>query len=449
MDGCGAKTLIATHKDKVVDISARNDFSKNHFWISDKARFSVDGLSHNRILTPMMKKEGKLEPVSWIDAFKAIVRKVADLKPEQMAFLAGEAIDVETLYLLRELLDDMGVAHRDMLSRPSGLPFKERGDYLFNTSFERLQHADACLIIGNNDTPLLKAYLHPYFRNNKERIATVGMEEEGYPSLGPFSVLEALAQKKHPFSEVLCVAKNPAIIVGAHCLDGEDGRHIYEWSRLIANASGSIREDWNGFNVMHPSITTVGGLDVGFYPSKGGWDTENIKRMARGRQIKLLYLVHADDLPFGALEDTFIIYQGHHMDKGAQNANIVLPSCVYTEKNGIYMNTEGRPSFVEKTVSPLGDAKEDWKIIRALSEVLGYRLPYNTYAQVLEAVRSFSDSFQLSEGAVRSPMSEEAYAPKTPKRQYVEKKSILSNNILRASTRFKSYLKLKEDSKWL
>lgn len=417
MDGCGTKTLISVHEDTVVNISVQSDASRNHFWISDKVRFSLDGLRHNRALTPMMKKEGKLEPASWIDVFKAIVRKVADLKPEQMAFLAGEVVDVETLYLLRALLDDMGVIHRDMVSRPSGLSFKERGDYLFNTSFERLQHADACLIVGHpqGDTPSLKTHLHPYFRNNRERIATVGVEEEGYPSLGPFSILEALVQKKHPFFEVLCEARNPVIIVGSQCLNGEDGKHIYEWCRLIAEASGSIREDWNGFNVMHSSITTVGGLDVGFYPSKEGWNTENIQRMARGRQIKLLYLIHADDLPFGALEDTFIIYQGHHMDNGAQNADIVLPSCVYTEKNGIYVNTEGRPSFIEKVVSPIGEAKEDWKIVRALSEVLGHRLPYNTYAQVSEAVRSFFDSLGSNS------MSEAAYAPKTTKRQYVEK----------------------------
>ena len=451
MDGCGAKTLVTAHKDKVVEISAPNDVSKNHFWISDKARFSVDGLIHNRALTPMMKKEGKLEPVSWIDAFKAVVRKVADLKPEQMAFLAGDGVDVETLYLLRELLDDMGVSHRDMLSRPSGLPFRERGDYLFNTSFEKLREADACLIVGhapNRDSPLLKAYLHPYFRNNEAQIATVGVEDERYASLGPFSTLEALAQKKHPFFEVLCAAKNPAIIVGDQCLNGEDGKFIYEWSRLIAKASGCIREDWNGFNIMHSSITTVGGLDVGFYPSKGGWDTESIKRMVRGRQIKLLYLMHAEDLPFGSLEDTFIIYQGHHMDKGAQHADIVLPSCVYTEKNGLYINTEGRCSFVERAVPPLGEAKEDWKIIRALSEVLGYRLPYNTYAQVSEAVRTFLSAFQSPENGAYNPMSEEAYAPKTPKRTYVEKSPILSNNILKASIGFKSYVKLKEDARW-
>jgi NADH-quinone oxidoreductase subunit G len=385
MDAVGSNIQVQVKDGEIMQILPRENE-----WISDKTRFAHDGLLLQRLDQPYIRIDGKLQPASWIDAFKAVVKKMTSFKPSEMAFLTGDLVDMETAYVLRQLLDKMKVPHRDCREVGQYMPTGARGDYLFNTTIEGIQKADACLIVGSNprlEAPVLNAHLLKRFRQGNFSVALVG--EKGnltYPHahLGANAlVLKEILKGDHPFAEILKAAKNPMIIVGNKALCSLEGESIYGACRAIADQFNMIREDWNGFNVLHTDAGRVGALDVGFVPLKEGHDTAGILRGAKTSQLKLLYLVGVDDVPLEGLEDTFLIYQGHHGDVGANKADVILPGLAYTEKKALYMNFEGRLQEAQKIVEGPGEAKEDWKIIRGLSEVIGHKLPYNTREQVL------------------------------------------------------------------
>lgn len=401
MDAMGSAIRLDCREEKVVRILPVVKESINQYWSTDKIRFSYDGLSNQRLEQPYIRKNGVLEPASWVDAFKTLVRKISELQPSEMAFLVGDLVEVDSVYLLRQLLDDMKIYNRDCCVDGAFLPTQNREDYLFNTSFERIEESDACLIIGSDiryDAPLLNVRLRQRYKSLGSRLGVIGERQDltfGYEYLGDSaSVLNAIAEGTHPFCDTLRQAKNPMMILGMDALSNSEGEAIYNTSRFIAQHYHFMREEWNGFNVLHRAAGRVGALEVGFVPREGGHGVAGILRMAKARQLKLLYLMGVDEIPLQGLENIFVVYQGHHGDAGAQSADLVLPGAAFSEKNGFYVNSEGRAQFVSRAVFPPGEAKEDWKIIRGLSEVLGYKLPYETYEDVYEGVQHYSETFR-------------------------------------------------------
>jgi NADH-quinone oxidoreductase subunit G len=199
--------------------------------------------------------------------------------------------------------------------------------------------------------------------------------------LGP-DTLADLANGEHSWGEVLKTAKNPMLILGQGALARPDGAAILGLARRLAESSGMVREDWKGFNVLHRAAARVGGLDVGFVPGAGGRDLEEILAGCESGEIDVLYLLGADEIATNRLGRAFVVYQGHHGDAGAARADVILPGAAYTEKDATYVNTEGRIQLGRKAVFPPGQAREDWKILRALSEALGHRLPYDSLVQL-------------------------------------------------------------------
>jgi NADH-quinone oxidoreductase subunit G len=397
MDAVGSSIRVQVRDGEIMGIQPRDNE-----WISDKTRFSHDGLCCQRLDQPYIRIEGKLQPSSWIDAFKVVVKKMTSFKPSEMAFLTGDLVDVETVYVLRQLLDKMGVPHRDCREAGQYMPMGARGNYLFNTTIQGIKKADACLIVGSNprlEAPVLNAHLLKRFKQGNFPVAVVGEKVDltyGYTHLDANAlVLKEILKEMHPFTEVLKIAKNPMIIVGNKVLSNLEGESIYGACRAIATQFNMIREDWNGFNVLHMAAGRVGALDAGFVPLKDGYDTAGILRAAKTGHLKLLYLVGVDNIPFEGLEDTFVIYQGHHGDAGANKADVIFPGLAYTEKKALYVNTEGRLQEAQKIVEGPGEAKEDWKIIRGLSEVVGHKLPYNTREEIL-AELSIPESSPMS-----------------------------------------------------
>ncbi len=385
MDAVGSAIRVQVKDAEIMQILPRENE-----WISDKTRFSHDGLLLQRLDQPYIRIDGKLQPSSWIDAFKAVVKKMTTFKSSEMAFLTGDLVDMETAYVLRELLNKMNVPHRDCRQASQYMPAVARGDYLFNTTIEGIQKADACLIVGSNprlEAPVLNAHLLKRTRQGNFSVAVVGEKADltyPYTHLDTNAlVLKEILKGTHPFAEVLQNAKNPMIIVGNKALCSLEGESIYGACRAIAHQFNMIREDWNGFNVLHRDIGRIGALDVGFLPLQDGYDTAGILRGAKAGQLKLLYLVGVDDLPLEGLENTCVIYQGHHGDVGANKADVILPGVAYTEKNALYMNLEGKIKEAQKIMEGPRESKEDWKIIRGLSEVLGHKLPYNTREEIL------------------------------------------------------------------
>src|SRR4029077_18486587 len=196
------------------------------------------------------------------------------------------------------------------------------------------------------------------------------------------AVLNGLAAGDHSWAAVLRNAKNPMIVVGQGALARPDGARVLGTARRIAESGGLVREDWNGFNVLHRAAARVGGLDLGFVPGAGGRDVKGIIAACQSGDIEVLYLLGADEIDTIVLGAAFVHYQGHHGDRGARRANVVLPGAAYTEKDGTYINTEGRVQLARRAVFPPGEAREDWKIVRALSGAIGRSLPFDTLREL-------------------------------------------------------------------
>ena len=428
-DGYGAPLMAHIMDNQILSFTPR-EREASLPWISDLCRFSCDAQHLNRINTPFVRVEGALQPATWIDALKAVVRKVADCKRDEIAVLVGDLVDAETILLLKDLLDDMGISHRDLISRPRGVDHVHQPSFMMNVSLNEICESDLCLFVGNFgfEASALKSHI----MKNIPNVACIGVEgfEEGITNLGPFNALEDLLKKTHKFTEQLYAAKRPIIIMHADSLTGEEGAKIYEKVQALS-AELKIEDKW-GLNVYHPSLTTVTGLSLGFRPQPGGYDQEQIERMVRGRRIKFLYLLNVEQFPFQSTEDTFIVYQGHHMDIGAKNADVIFPVCTPFESSATFLNTEGKILTVNTVVPHGHEARPGWKVIRALSEVLGYKQPYNTEADVKKALNE-----RLSVRGEREKNSSEKSLG-VLKRVYADRQPVLRNSFLRSSEKLRS-----------
>jgi NADH-quinone oxidoreductase subunit G len=299
------------------------------------------------------------------------------------------------MFALKELLHGLGATSLDCRQDGARLDPGCRAGYLFNTTIAGIERADACLLIGTNprrEAPLVNARLRKRYLQGGFRVAAIGPALDlTYPveSLGDGgAALSALATGEHKWAETLRGAKAPMLIIGQGALARPDGARVLGAARAIAEACGLVREDWNGFNVLHRAAARVGGLDLRFVPRDGGKDIAGIVEGCRSGAVDLLYLLGADELDFANTGSTFVIYQGHHGDRGAARADVVLPGCAYTEKDATYVNTEGRVQLGRRAVFPPGEAREDWAIIRALSGALGRPLPFDSLYALRQRMRS-------------------------------------------------------------
>ncbi len=391
MDAVGSNIRVDARGGEVLRVLPRLHEDVNEEWISDKTRYAIDGLKRQRLDRPYVRgTDGKLKPATWAEAFAAIKARVAPLPGNKVAGIAGDLVDVESVVALKDLLTKLGSANMDCRQDGALFDASNRAGYIFNTGIAGIENADVVLLIGSNprwEAPLVNARIRKTYLTGKlKKVAVVGQNFDlTYPTefLGNSgSVLSALADGSHPFVETLKAAKNPLIILGAGALRRGDGLAVQAAARAIAENVGAVREDWNGFNVLHLAAGRVGALDAGFLPGTGGRDLAGILAGAQSGEIEAVYLLGADEIDGAKLGKAFVIYQGHHGDRGAHRADVILPGAAYTEKNATYVNTEGRVQHARFATFPLGEAREDWKILRALSTELGRALPYDTLAQL-------------------------------------------------------------------
>lgn len=392
LDAVGSNISIHSRGNKVLRILPRLNEAVNEEWISDRTRFACDGLSSQRLDQPFRRIDGKLTPCSWEEAFSTIQTTLKPLKGDEIAAIAGDLVDVESTYALRLLLDSLKSPHRDCRQDGALYPYKNRAHYLFNTNIEGIENADLILLIGTNprtEAPLINARIRKrYLRGN----LTIGLIGDNvnltypYQHLGTTaSALNTLLTKKNEFTKSLMEAKRPALILGQACFTRDDTTALLSTIQKILDSTPAFfQNDWNGYNVLHTAGGRVGALDVGFVPSTFGFTTNQILAACQTGNIKAVYLHGADEIDASAFGKAFVIYQGHHGDQGAHRADVILPGAAYTEKDATYVNTEGRVQRTYAAINPPGQAKVDWKIIRALSEVLGHTLPFNT----LETLRA-------------------------------------------------------------
>ncbi|MAM69036.1 MAG: NADH-quinone oxidoreductase subunit G [Rhodospirillaceae bacterium] len=384
MDAVGSNIRVDSRGREVLRVLPVLNEDVNEEWISDKTRYACDGLTRQRLDQPYAKVDGKLQPVSWQDAFDAIGSGLRGIDGSKIAAITGDLCDLESMTALKDLMSALGSANTDCRQDGTKLSAGMRSGYLFNTTITGIDDADACLIIGSNprlEAPIINARLRKRMVAGAFTVGLVGEAVDltyGYQHLGAGpQTLSEIAAGTHSFSDVLKNAERPMLIVGQGALTRTDGAAVLAAARAIADTTGMVLGDWNGFNVLHTAASRVGGLDIGFVPGNGGKDVAAILEGAASGDVEAVYLLGADEIDTSQLTNAFVVYQGHHGDKGAHVADVILPGAAYTEKEGTYVNTEGRVQRGRRATFPPGDAREDWAIIRALSDVLGKTLPYD------------------------------------------------------------------------
>ncbi len=375
MDAVGSAIRVDARGREVMRILPRLNEAVNEEWISDKTRHVADGLRTQRLDQPFIRENGQLRAASWAEAFALIAAKVKAAKPERIGALAGQLAGVEEMFALQGLMAALGSKNLDCRYPGSPLhPRHGRASYLFNSTIAGIEQADAVMIIGANprkEAPVLNARIRKRFLMGGALIGVIGEKADltydyNYLGAGPES-LEQFA------SHAPAAKEKPMLIIGQGALNRPDGAAVLAMAAKAAKALGVIKAGWNGFNILHTEAALPGALDLEFVPGEGGLDTAG---MVKPDGLDVLFNLGADelDIPAGA----FVAYIGTHGDKGAHRADVILPGAAYTEKSATYVNTEGRVQMTSRAGFPPGEAREDWAIIRALSDALGKRLPFDS-----------------------------------------------------------------------
>ena len=406
MDAQGCNIRVDTRGSQVMRVLPRLNEEVNEEWISDKARHACDGLNRQRLDRPYVRVNGKLKPASWQEAFAAIAARVKATTPGKMAAIVGDLAAAEEIKALKDLMGSLRVTNLDCRQDGAKIGLGANGEklprqtYLFNATILGVEAADAILLVGANprwEAPVLNARIRKAWLASCVKIASIGPAVDlTYPvqQLGTdIAVLEQIANGSHEFAKVLIDAKRPMIVLGSGVLTRKDGAAILRLAAKIAAETGMIgpagthaEGGWNGFNLLHTAASRVAALDLGFLPAGGARDVARIVDGAQKGEIDFIYLLGADEIDVAHLGRTFVVYQGSHGDAGAHHADVILPGAAYTEKDGLYVNFEGRVQRGRRATFPPGEAKEDWAILRALSEVLGVKLPYDNRAALVAAI---------------------------------------------------------------
>jgi NADH-quinone oxidoreductase subunit G len=341
----------------------------NEEWASDKTRHAVDGLVRRRLDRPFVRVNSKLVPASWDEAFAAIA---AVDHGGSVAAVAGDLVDCETMYAAKALVRGLGGSLLE--GRQTGMDYdtSSLAAVNFNTTIAGTEQADAILLVGTNlrwEAPLVNTRIRKAIKKGA-KVFAVGPETDlTYKAEWLGADLAVLGDLPEAVAKTFADAKKPMVIVGGAALKGAHGAAL-----KLVETLGLVKDGWNGFNVVHMAAARMGGLMLG-YAAKGG--------IADLADAKLTFFLGADEVDYGRFAG-FKVYVGHHGDRGAAHADVVLPGASYAEKSGTWVNLEGRVQRGERAVFPPGDAREDWSIFRALSEVMGATLPFDSYAGLRE-----------------------------------------------------------------
>jgi NADH-quinone oxidoreductase subunit G len=380
MDAVGTNIRFDSRGREVLRVLPRVNDDVNEEWAHDKTRYAVDGLMRRRLDKPYVRRDGKLVPASWAEAFQAI----ADVQAgSSVAAVAGDLLDCETMFAARELLGLMGSSLIE--GRQTGLKYdvSSLAAVNFNSTLNGIETADTILLVGTNprwEAPLVNTRIRKAIKHGA-KVFGIGAEIDlTYKVEWLGNDMGLLAKLPGAVADALKGAKRPAIILGGGALavEGAHGAAL-----ALAESFNLVRDTedgpWNGFNVLHMAASRMGGLMLGWAQPGGIADLVAAKP-------KLLFALGADEVDFAKFDGSFKVFVGHHGDKGAAAADVILPAAAYPEKNGTYVNVEGRVQMSDKAVFAPGDAREDWSILRALSEVLGHKLPFDSFAECRAAM---------------------------------------------------------------
>ncbi|MFN0024293.1 MAG: NADH-quinone oxidoreductase subunit NuoG [Parvularculaceae bacterium] len=443
MDAAGSNIRVDTRGREVLRILPRVNEEINEEWIADKTRFIWDGLKRQRLDKPYVREHGRLRPARWDEAFALIADKIKASSADRIAAIVGDLVPAEAIKALKDLMAAVGSPHTDC--RQDGAPLGEalgggeRASYLFNSGIAGIERADRLLLIGTNprvEAPIINARIRKaWLANLGLKIAVIG---EAPPLTYDYECLGAGPETLGKGADFLQGAERPMIIIGMGAIGRADGAAVLADVAAMAAAAGVVKDGWNGFNVLHTAAARVAALDLQFLPKAGGRDFAGIVKGASEGAIDVVYNLGCDEFDAGKLAGAFVIYQGHHGDAGARFADVILPGASYVEQSGIYVNTEGRAQMTARAHFPFGEAREDWAILRALSDKIGKTLPYDDLFALRLAVvadapalgrigqRPKEDVFDLAKLGVKGALSAAPF--RSPIRDYY-----LTNPVARAS----------------
>ena len=445
MDAIGSAIRVDVRGREVMRILPRNNDAVNEEWISDKTRHIADGLRTQRLDQPYVRRDGRLEAATWDEALGVVAAKLAAADPTRIGAIAGDLAGAEEMFALQDLFGRLGATSLDC--RQDGAKFdpsQGRATYLFNSTIEAIEQADAILLIGTNprlEAAVLNGRIRKRWRQGGLQIGLIGEAAAlayPYDHIGAGAEgLTGVAEGKAAFAGVLRQAKRPMVIVGAGVAARSDGRSILALAaRIATDAMREADPGWNAFNVLHTVASRVAGLDLGFVPGAGGRD---VAGMLNG-DMDVVWLLGADEIDMTRLGGAFVVYQGSHGDAGAHRADVILPGVAFTEKAATYVNLEGRAQQTQAATAAPGEAREDWRIIRALSDTVGKRLPYDTLAALRTAmVKAVPSLGRLDAVAPASLSAVDALAIRTGELDAAPFRSAIvdfymTNPIARAST---------------
>ncbi|MBB3770443.1 NADH-quinone oxidoreductase subunit G [Angulomicrobium tetraedrale] len=388
MDAVGSNIRVDTRGREVMRVLPRLNEEVNEEWISDKTRYIWDGLKTQRLDRPYVRVGGRLKQASWPEAFAAIAAKVKGVPGNRIGGLVGDLASVEEAFALKTLLGALGSANIDC--RQDGVkldPALGRATYVFNATIAGIEQADALLIIGSNprlEASVMNARIRKRWLAGNFPIGLIGEHVDltypyDYLGAGSDTLLDLVGDGT--FATTLKNAQRPLILIGQGALSRPDGAAILALAGRLAVSVGAVKEGWNGFSVLHTAASRVGALDIGAVPGEGGLDAVALTNPG-GADV--IFALGADEIDIAP--GAFVVYLGTHGDRGAHRADVILPGAAYTEKSGTYVNTEGRVQITNRAGFPPGEAREDWAVLRALSDVLGKRLPFDTLGQLRAAL---------------------------------------------------------------
>ncbi|QYJ06153.1 NADH-quinone oxidoreductase subunit NuoG [Qipengyuania flava] len=423
-DAVGANIRLDSRGREVMRALPRVNDAVNEEWLSDKGRYQVDGLSKRRLDKVFMRKRGKLQPASWDEAFKAI----AKAKPgKAIAAVAGDMLDCETMFAAKALLKACGSTLVE--GRQTGMDYdvSNLAAVNFNSTFEGIETADAILIVGSHirwEAPLVNVRIRKAVKRGAKVFVIGPRWDTTYPAEFLGEDLSVLSKLPKAAADAFKGAERPAIIMGGAAL----AKGALAGGLAFADKYGLVKDGWNGFNVMHFSAARMGGLMLGF-AQKGGM-ADIVKASP-----KVVLSLGADEMDFEPFADALKVYIGHHGDRGAHAADIILPAASFAEKDGTYVNTEGRVQFAEKAVFAPGDAREDWTILRALADALKVEVGFDSFdelqAAMIKAVPALGEEGLADYGAL--PKADTKVKAEGTISAYPIKDFYLTNPIARAS----------------
>ena len=370
MDSVGSNIRVDTYNWEVKRILPRLNNEINEEWISDKTRYSCDGLLKQRLDIPYIKKNNKLYKSSWNEAIDLIVKKIQETNPNEIAGHVGDMTGLENALAFKKFFNYFGSKNLEFREKKFYLNPDEKMNYIFNSSIKGIEESDLILLVGTNprhEATMLNARIRKTFVQKKVPIYSIGDPGDltyDYQIIGDKTDdISKIIKRENDFSKKLLSSKKPIIIIGESALELKSGKYIFEEIKKFLNENNFISKDWNALNVLVQNASTVGLIDLKILPDEKS-DYTFFEKLNNSK-FKLLYLLGSDNLKIKK-NNEFVVYQGSHGDRGAEIADVILPSAAYTEQNGLYENLEGRVQECRKASYPIGESKEDWKIFNLI-----------------------------------------------------------------------------------